>query len=51
MAQTNFDKLVLKDGTEYLGEYLRSVNHTEKDIIYSKSQEALSIQPVTVKLI
>ena len=50
-AQTNFDKLVLKDGTEYLGEYYTSANHTEKDIIYFKSQEALSIQPVSVKLI
>ena len=46
-AQTDFDKLVLKDGTTYLGEYSR----TEKDIIYFKSQEALSIQPVSVKLI
>jgi len=46
-AQTDYDKLVLKDGTTYLGEYSR----TEKDIIYFKSQEALSIQPVSVKLI
>ena len=46
-AQTGLDKLVLKNGTEYLGEYSR----TEKDIIYFKSQEALSIQPVPVKLI
>ena len=41
----------MKDGTEYLGEYYPSVNHTEKDIIYFKSQEVLSIQPVSVKLI
>ncbi len=67
-AQTDFDKLVLKDGTTYLGEYSREVEKiillsgdgdfdlvvrevTEKDIIYFKSQEALSIQPVSVKLI
>ena len=50
-AQTGLNKLVLKDGTEYLGEYYTSANHTEKDIIYFKSQEALSIQPVSVKLI
>ncbi len=29
-AQTDFDKLVLKDGTEYLGKYLR----TEKRLVY-----------------
>ena len=46
-AQTGLDKLVLKDGTEYLGEYSR----TEKNIIYFKPQDALSTQPVSVKLI
>ena len=29
-AQTDFDKLVLKDGTEYIGKYLR----TEKRLVY-----------------
>ena len=46
-AQTGLDKLVLKDGTEYLGEYSR----TEKNIIYFKPQDALSTQRVSVKLI
>ncbi len=46
-AQTGLDKLVFKDDTEYLGKYSR----TEKDIIYFKSQEALSTQPVSVHLI
>ena len=46
-AQTGLDKLVLKNGTEYLGEYSR----TEKNIIYFKPQDALSTQPVSVKLI
>ena len=31
-VQTGLDKLVLKNGTEYLGEYLK----IEKDIIYFK---------------
>ena len=46
-AQIGLDKLVLKDGTEYLGEYSR----TEKNIIYFKPQDALSTQRVSVKLI
>ena len=46
-AQTDFDKLVLKDGTEYLGEYSR----TEGKIVYFKPQEAFGFQPVPVKLI
>ena len=46
-AQTGLDKLLLKNGTEYLGEYSR----TEKNIIYFKPQDALSTQPVSVKLI
>ena len=32
-AQTGLDKLVLKDGTEYLGKYLK----TEKGLVYFKS--------------
>ena len=46
-AQTGLNKLVLKNGNEYLGEYLR----TEKNIIYFKPQDALSTQPASVKLI
>ena len=34
-AQTGLDKLVLKNGTEYFGEYLR----TEGDVIYLKHKE------------
>ena len=46
-AQTDFDKLVLKDGTEYLGEYSR----TEGKIVYFKPQEAFGFQPIPVKRI
>ena len=46
-AQTDFDTLVLKDGTEYLGEYSR----TEGKIVYFKPQEAFGFQPIPVKLI
>ena len=46
-AQTDFDKLVLKDGTEYLGEYSR----TEGKIVYFKPQGALAFQPIPVKRI
>ena len=35
-AQTDFDTLVLKDSTEYLGEYSR----TEGKIVYFKPQNA-----------
>ena len=34
-AQTGLDKLVLKNGTEYLGEYLR----TEGDVVYFNQKE------------
>jgi len=34
-AQTDYDKLVLKNGKEYLGEYVK----TEKEKVYFKSQE------------
>ncbi len=34
-AQTNYDKLVLKNGKEYLGEYVK----TEKDKVYFNSHE------------
>ena len=46
-AQTDFDKLVLKDGTEYLGEYSR----TEGKIVYFKPQNAFTFQPISVKVI
>ena len=46
-AQTDFDTLVLKDGTTYLGEYSK----TEEKIVYFKPQDALAFQPVPVKLI
>ena len=46
-AQTDFDKLVLKDGTTYFGEYSK----TEGDRVYFKHQDALAFQPVPVKLI
>ena len=46
-AQTEFDKLVLKDGTIYLGEYSK----TEKEIVYFKPQNAFAFQPVPVQLI
>ena len=46
-AQADLDKLVLKDGTTYLGEYSK----TEEEIVYFKHQDAFGFQPVPVKLI
>ena len=46
-AQTDFDKLVLKDGTTYLGEYEK----IEGEIIYFKPQDAFAFQPVNIKKI
>ena len=46
-AQTDFDKLVLKNGTTYFGEYSK----TEGKIVYFKPHDALGFQPVPVKLI
>ncbi len=46
-AQTDFDKLVLKDGTTYFGEYSK----IEEKIVYFKHQDAFGFQPVPVKLI
>ena len=46
-AQTDFDKLVLKDGTTYFGEYSK----IEEEIVYFKPQDAFGFQPVPVKLI
>ena len=46
-AQTDFDTLVLKDGTTYVGEYSKN----EKEIVYFKPQNAFAFQPVPVQLI
>ncbi|MDC1038638.1 hypothetical protein OAR31_06200 [Candidatus Marinimicrobia bacterium] len=46
-AQTDFDKLVLKDGTTYLGEYSK----TEEEIVYFKPQNAFAFQPISIKKI
>ncbi len=46
-AQTDFDTLVLKDGTTYFGEYSK----IEEKIVYFKHQDAFGFQPVPVKLI
>jgi hypothetical protein len=46
-AQTDFDKLVLKDGTTYLGEYSK----IEGKIVYFKPQNAFAFQPISVKQI
>ena len=46
-AQTDFDKLVLRDGTTYFGEYSK----IEGEIVYFKPQDAFGFQPVPVKLI
>ena len=46
-AQTDFDKLVLKDGTTYLGEYFK----IEEEIVYFRHQDALAFQPVPVESI
>ena len=44
-AQTDFDKLVLKDGTTYFGEYSK----IEEEIVYFKPQDAFGFQPVSIK--
>ena len=46
-AQTDFDKLVLKDGTTYLGEYEK----IEGKIVYFKPQNAFAFQPISIKKI
>ena len=46
-AQTDFDKLVLKDGTTYFGEYSK----TEGKIVFFKPQEAFGFQPIPLKQI
>ena len=53
------DKLVLKNGTEYLGEYSRkdfklytyNLDDIDQEIIYFKPLEAFAFQPVTVNQI
>ena len=58
-AQTGLDKLVLKNGTEYLGEYSRkdfklytyNLDDIDQEIIYFKPLEASAFQPVTVDAI
>ena len=42
-AQTDFDKLVLRDGTTYLGEYIK----IEEEIVYFKPQGAFGFQPIS----
>jgi hypothetical protein len=46
-AQTDFDKLILKNGTTYFGEYSK----TEGDRVYFRIQGVPGFQPVLVKLI
>ena len=46
-AQTDFDKLILKNGTTYFGEYSK----IEGKKVYFKPQGAFAFQPVSVKLI
>ena len=46
-AQTDFDTLILKDGTTYLGEYSK----TEGKIVYFKPHDAFGFQPIPVKRI
>ena len=46
-AQTDYDKLVLKSGTTYLGEYSK----IEGEIVYFKPQNAFAFQPISIKLI
>ena len=58
-AQTGLDKLVLKNGTEYLGEYSSkdfklytyNLDDIDQEIIYFKPLEAFAFQPVTVDAI
>ena len=46
-AQTDFDKLVLKNGTTYFGEYSK----IERKIVYFKPQNAFAFQPISIKQI
>ena len=46
-AQTDFDKLILKDGTIFFGEYSK----IEEEIVYFKPQDTFVFEPVSVKRI
>ena len=46
-GQADLDKLVLKDGTTYFGEYSK----TEGKIVYFKPQNAFAFQPISIKQI
>ena len=48
-AQTGLDKLVLKNGTEYFGKYLKMNHNLTK--IYFKPQGTYEGQPVPIKLL
>ena len=48
-AQTGLDKLVLKNGTEYFGKYLKMNHNLTK--IYFKPQGTSEGQPVPIKLL
>ena len=45
-AQTDFDKLILKNDVEYLGEYSR----TDKKVIYFKL-DAFAFQPLPINIV
>ena len=44
-AQTDFDILILKNGTTYFGEYSK----IEEEIVYFKPQNAFGFQPISIK--
>ena len=46
-AQTDFDTLIMKDGTTYFGEYSK----IEEEIVYFKHQNAFAFQQIPVKQI
>jgi len=46
-SQTDFDTLVLKSGTTYLGEYSK----IEGEIVYFKPQNAFAFQPISIEKI
>ncbi len=46
-GQADLDKLVLKDGTTYFGEYSK----IEGKIVYFKPQNAFTFQPISIKQI
>ena len=46
-AQTDYDKLILKDGTTYFGEYSK----TEGKIVFFRHHDSFSFHPISIKLI